>query len=274
MIDLRSLRYFVVLAEELNFLRAANRLHMTQPPLSQQIMQLEADLDTPLFIRGKRPLRLTHAGIELLSGARRLLAQTDVVVEHAKLAGRGERGRLGISFVSGSLPLLLPRCIGAYRALHPQVRLDLREGVTATQREALLAGEMDVGLMRPIGNDPGDLSTRSLISEPMMLALPEQHSLASADRIQIKALAAEPLILFNRKDSLYFYRIVSQMLNSADIALRLGRPSCEPAVGRSRWRDALSNRSVAHSCASPVDCTWSIVLSVSNTCMMIRCNPP
>jgi len=218
MIDLRSLRYFVVLAEELNFLRAANRLHMTQPPLSQQIMQLEADLDTPLFIRGKRPLRLTHAGIELLSGARRVLAQTDVVVEHAKLAGRGERGRLGISFVSGSLPLLLPRCIGAYRALHPQVRLDLREGVTATQREALLAGEMDVGLMRPIGNDAGDLSTRSLISEPMMLALPEQHSLASADRIQIKALAAEPLILFNRRDSLYFYRIVSQMLNSADIA--------------------------------------------------------
>ena len=163
---------------------------MTQPPLSQQIMQLEADLDTPLFIRGKRPLRLTHAGIELLSGARRLLAQTDVVVEHAKDAGRGERGRLGISFVSGSLPLLLPRCIGAYRALHPQVRLDLREGVTATQREALLACEM--GLMRPIGNDPGDLSTRSLISEPMMLALPEQHSLASADRIQIKALAAVP----------------------------------------------------------------------------------
>ncbi|WP_250493153.1 LysR substrate-binding domain-containing protein [Caballeronia sp. GAWG1-1] len=217
MVDLRLLRYFVVLAEELNFLRAANRLHMTQPPLSKQIMQLEADLETPLFIRGKRPLQLTHAGIELLTGARRLIAQADAVVDQAKLAGRGESGRLGISFVTGSLPQLLPRCIGAYRSLHPRVRLNLREGVTATQREALLAGEMDVGLMRPLANDPGDLSTRKLISEPMMLAVPEHHPLALIEHVQVKALASEPLILFDRKDSSYFYRIVSQMLDNAGI---------------------------------------------------------
>ncbi len=217
MIDLRQLRYFVVLSEELNFGRAAARLHITQPPLSQQIMQLEASLDTPLFIRGKRPLRLTHAGVELLSGARRLLAQADVVVEHAKLAGRGERGRLGITFVAGALPQLLPQCIGAYRHQHPDIRLDLREGVTQRQREAILAGEMDVGFVRPISGDNGELTTRRLINEPMMLALREQHPLAALERVPVEALAAEPFILFSRKDALYFYKIVSDILHKADV---------------------------------------------------------
>ncbi|KWF23273.1 LysR substrate-binding domain-containing protein [Burkholderia pseudomultivorans] len=217
MIDLRQLRYFVALSEELNFGRAAARLHITQPPLSQQIMQLEAELDTPLFIRGKRPLRLTHAGVELLTGARRLLAQADSVVEHARLAGRGERGRLGISFVAGALPKLLPACIGAYRNRHPGVRLDLREGVTNKQREALLAGEMDVGFVRPIVGESGELSTRRLISEPMMLALYADHPLASMKRVPVRALASEPLVLFSRKDAFYFYDIVSDILQRADV---------------------------------------------------------
>lgn len=217
MIDLRQLRYFVVLSEELNFGRAASRLHITQPPLSQQIMQLEASLDTPLFIRGKRPLRLTHAGVELLSGARRLLAQADVVIEHAKLAGRGERGRLGIAFVAGALPQLLPQCIGAYRSQHPDIRLELREGVTQRQREAILAGEMDIGFVRPIGNDSGELSTRTLIREPMMLALGEHHPLAHLKRVPVEALAAEPFILFSRKDAFYFHKIVSDILHQAEV---------------------------------------------------------
>ncbi|CAG4899554.1 LysR substrate-binding domain-containing protein [Paraburkholderia gardini] len=217
MIDLRQLRYFVTLAEELNFGRAATRLHITQPPLSQQIMQLEAELDTPLFIRGKRPLRLTQAGVELLAGARRLLAQSEVVIEHAKLAGRGERGRLGIAFISGSLPKVLPECIGAFRQRHPDVRLDLREGVSSTQRETILAGEMDVGFVRPVGNDTDELTSRMLLSEPMMLAVPDQHALALVERVPVGALAAEPLILFNRQHSRYFHRIVSDILQRAGV---------------------------------------------------------
>ncbi|WP_250515494.1 LysR substrate-binding domain-containing protein [Caballeronia sp. INDeC2] len=217
MVDLRQLRYFVVLSEELNFGRAAARLHITQPPLSQQIMQLEAELDTTLFIRGKRPLRLTHAGVELLAGARRLLAQADSVVEHAKLAGRGERGRLGICFVAGALPQLLPACISEYRKRHPDIRLELREGVTNKQREALLAGEMDVGFARPIAGDSGELSTRRLISEPMMLALRDDHPLAKMRRVPVPALASEPLVLFSRKDAFYFYNIVSEILQRADV---------------------------------------------------------
>lgn len=218
MIDLRQLRYFIVLAEELNFGRAAARLHITQPPLSQQIMQMEADLDTPLFIRGKRPLRLTHAGAELLSGARRLLAQADSVVEHTKLAGRGERGKLGVTFVAGALPQLLPECIGAFRTRYPDVRLELREGVTAKQREALLAGEMDLGFMRPSTSDLPELTSRHLFSEPMMLALHEQHPLTAMKRVPVKALASEPLILFSRRDARYFYDIVSEILLHADVS--------------------------------------------------------
>ena len=217
MIDLRQLRYFVVVCEELNFGRAAARLHITQPPLSQQIMQLEASLDAPLFIRGKRPLRLTHAGVELLSGARRLLAQADVVIEDAKQAGRGERGRLGITFLAGALPRLLPRCIAAYKHQYPGIRLDLREGVTQRQREAILAGEMDVGFVRPLGTDHAELMTLRLISEPMMLALPEHHPLAALKRVPLAALAAEPFILFSRKDAFYFFNIVSNILHSADV---------------------------------------------------------
>ncbi|WP_414439771.1 LysR substrate-binding domain-containing protein [Burkholderia sp. 22PA0106] len=217
MIDLRQLRYFVVLAEELNFGRAATRLHITQPPLSQQIMQMESDLDTPLFIRGKRPLRLTQAGVEMLAGARRLLAQADTLVEHARLAGRGERGRLGITFVAGALPELLPECIRVYRSQHPQVRLELREGVTSRQREALLAGEMDIGFMRPGGPDHAELSSLLLYREPMMLALHEQHPLMALPRVPVAKLASEPLILFSRKEALYFYNIVSEILLGAGV---------------------------------------------------------
>ena len=139
------------------------------------------------------------------------------MIEHTKLAGRGERGRLGISFVAGALPQLLPACIGTYRHRHPEIRLELREGVTAKQREALLAGEMDVGFVRPVASDSGELTTRRLLSEPMMLALCEDHPLAKMKRVPIHALASETLILFSRKDAFYFYNIVSEILQRADV---------------------------------------------------------
>ena len=124
--NLRHLRYFVTLAEEQNFARAAARLHMTQPPLSQQIMQFEEMLGVALFIRGKRPLRLTAAGEELLPEARRLLVGAEAFRESANRMARGSRGALTLAFVVGALPDLLPTLLEAYRALHPDVQIHLQ----------------------------------------------------------------------------------------------------------------------------------------------------
>lgn len=219
-LELRHLRYFVVLAEELNFARAARRLHMTQPPLSQQIMQLEDQMGTPLFIRGRRPLRLTDAGSELLVQSKRLLEHADNVVLSTKQAGRGERGNLTIAFITGSLPYLFPAIINRYTSKFPNVNLNLKELVSPFQRDALHTGSIDVGIMRPLQDEP-NFETRILLKERMLVALPANHRYAQRQAIELEELAQEPFVSFDRKEANYFDVITTRIFGQIGSAPKI-----------------------------------------------------
>ncbi len=212
--DLRHLRYFVTLAEEQNFARAAERLHMTQPPLSQQIMQLEDLLGVGLFVRGKRPLRLTAAGEALLPEARRLLRDADAFQANAGQMARGSSGALTLGFVMGALPDLLPTLLEAYRAQHPNVHVHLREMVSPQQCQALIDGHIDVGVMRPVG-DSLAIRTAELLREDILVALPAQHRLAGVSPLDAETLCREPLVSFNNKEARYFDQIAGQVFRHA-----------------------------------------------------------
>lgn len=144
-LDLRLLRSFVVVAEELHFTRAAERLGIAQPPLSQQIRRIEDKVGYALFLRGTRRVELTRAGRSLLVTARRLFDQASFGIEAARRAGRGEIGRLRIGFPTSIALTILPTIIRSYRSNYPDVDLELRELATTPQYEALEAGSIDIG---------------------------------------------------------------------------------------------------------------------------------
>ncbi|PUA19517.1 LysR substrate-binding domain-containing protein [Glaciimonas sp. PCH181] len=214
MLELRQLRYFVTLAEELNFGRAATRLHITQPPLSLQIMHLEDQLGAKLFIRGKRPLQLTYAGKELLIKSRRLLADAEGLSGYMHLLTQGDRGRLVVGFIIGSLPILLPAFINSFRTRYPLVELELRELVSGRQVGDLLQREIDVGIMRPLPEGT-ELMTKMLITEPLVLAVPLSNPLHKKKELSIDEISSERLITFSLKDSQYFSQLISGLFARA-----------------------------------------------------------
>src|ERR1700761_2002956 len=150
-IEIRHLRYFVAVAEELHFGRAAQRLHIAQPPLSQQIRRLEDLLGHALFLRTSREVRLTAVGEELLERARHTLAKIEADVSAAQRIGRGEAGSLTVGFIGSGMLTALPKMLGRYRRRYPQVDLQLREFYTARLTGALLDGTIDVGFLRDGG---------------------------------------------------------------------------------------------------------------------------
>jgi DNA-binding transcriptional LysR family regulator len=197
MIELRHLRYFVAVAEELHFGRAAERLHMAQPPLSQQIRQLEEYLGFQLFYRTKRSVRLTEAGQQFLDDTRQLLRQLEQAIETGRQISRGERGQLVIGFVSSAAYNVLPLILRAFRSQVPAVRLELHEMATNEQLQWLREGKIDIGFLRPPVEDK-TLHLQIIVREPMVVALPETHPLAAESQIALAALANESFILFPR----------------------------------------------------------------------------
>jgi DNA-binding transcriptional LysR family regulator len=201
--DLRRLRYFVAVAEELHFGRAARALHISQPPLSQQIQALEQELEVPLFERAGHRISLTDAGRELLPRARAVLSQAQAAKTAVQRVGRGESGVLEIGF-TGSLPFtpLMPRVLHDFRGAFPAVRLQLRELNTREQIERLAAETLDVGFFRPTQHDLLPLlETRVVLREPLLLALHAGNPLARRKRLPLAALAQEPFILYSRSTS-------------------------------------------------------------------------
>jgi DNA-binding transcriptional LysR family regulator len=197
MIELRHLRYFIAVAEELHFGHAAERLHMAQPPLSQQIRQLEAQLGFQLFYRTKRSVQLTEAGHVFLADCRKLLKQLDQAIETGRQVSRGESGQLVIGFVSSAAYSVLPDILRAFRTKFPAVRLALHELPTHQQLQWLHTRRMDVGFLRPPVEDKS-LRLTIIVREPMVVALPETHILASQPTVALSTLANEPFILFPR----------------------------------------------------------------------------
>lgn len=205
--ELRTLRYFVTLAEELHFGRAARRLAITQPPLSLAIRALEQELGVVLFARTRRQVALTHAGATFLEQARAVLARAREAVQLAQAADRGDVGRLTIGYMSASIFTLLPAVLREFGARHPRVRLDLRELTLPQQIAALQAGDIHAGFVRPPVAD-AELTAVSLLEEPLRVALPSGHPLAAARRVRARRLANEPFVMFQRAPGLVLHDLV------------------------------------------------------------------
>lgn len=196
--ELRHLRYFVAVAEELNFTRAAARLHIGQPPLSMQIRDLEGEIGVRLFERTQRRVALTPAGQNFLEHAYRILANVGEAVADAQRAARGELGELRVGFTS-SLPFtdLLPDALHAYRARYPAVRLHLREMFTPEQFSAIARGELDVGFVRlQGGRAPDGITLREVARNPLRLVVNVGHRLAAGGPVAFADLRDEDFISF------------------------------------------------------------------------------
>jgi len=196
-VELRHLRYFVAVAEERNFTRAAERLHIAQPPLSRQIQQLEEDLGVLLFERNSRPLKLTDTGRFFYTHALQLLAQTAELQAMTKRVGKIEH-KMSVGFVGSTLYGMLPRIIRRFRQTYPDVELILHEMSTMDQIKALKEGVIDVGFGRIRHEDP---SVRRVVlrEERMIVALPVGHPLADArPQLSLTDLVGEALIIFPR----------------------------------------------------------------------------
>jgi DNA-binding transcriptional LysR family regulator len=192
--ELRHLRYFVTVAEELHFGRAAVRLSIVQPSLSQQIRQLEDELGFPLLYRTKRYVELTDAGKVFLVEARHVLAQVQEAKRTAQRAYRGEVGRLVVGYISSSTYDLLPLMLRVYRERFPAVEVALRELTTQEQLRALEEEYIQVGLLRLPISAPL-LHVEVVRREPIVCVLPEEHPLAMRERIAVSLLAQEPFVL-------------------------------------------------------------------------------
>ena len=194
--ELRRIQYFVAVAEELHFGRAAERLQMAQPPLSQQIKQLEAEIGVTLLLRSTRRVELTAAGERFLERARQILVSVDDAVDEATRVSQGLLGTLAIGFTGSATYDLLPSLARALRAELPGIELDLRgEMLTPDQVAALLDGTLDLGFLRPPVGSPG-LDVRVLRHEPLVAVLPESHALAGRAKVKLADLRDEPFITY------------------------------------------------------------------------------
>lgn len=196
-LELRQLRYFVAVAEELHFGRAAERLQMTQPPLSQQIQRLERQLGLLLFERDRRSVALTAAGADLLDYARETVAMAATTASVAAQIREGAVGHVRIGFVGSALYGALPAQLHTLREKTPGIRLSVREMETGDQLDALASGELDLGVMRP-PLEAGPIEYAELESEHLIVALPERHAAARHEEVPLAGLATESFVLFPR----------------------------------------------------------------------------
>jgi DNA-binding transcriptional LysR family regulator len=204
-IELRHLRYFVAVAEELHFGRAAQRLHLAQPPLSQQIRKLEEILGYSLFTRTSRSVRLTSAGEVFLERARRTLRNVQEDLDEARSIGRGEVGFLRVGFIGSSMLTSLPSMLGQYRRQYPKVHLQLSENFTSNLIQSLTKNTIDAAFLRD--GDPTDgLSIEPLFSEPFVAVLPSNHPLAKRNVISAANLRDEPFVFFTPTAGTLAYR--------------------------------------------------------------------
>jgi DNA-binding transcriptional LysR family regulator len=194
-IDLRHLRYFLAVAEELHFGRAAQRLHIAQPPLSQQIRRLEEEIGYPLFLRSSRSVKLTPAGKALMDRARRTLHKVGEDLEAVRSVARGEVGVLKVGFVGSAMLTRLPSILDRYRRLYSRVQLHLNEFHTSQLIDALREGSADVALARDAGAAE-DLHVKPAFVEPFVAVVPRRHPLAKLRSIPIARLKDEPFVFF------------------------------------------------------------------------------
>jgi len=224
--ELRHLHYFIAVAEELHFSRAAERLCISQPPLSQQIQSLEAELGVKLFERTKRQVHLTEAGKVFLDRSYRVLAQLEQAIEVTQRIGRGEVGQLAICFVDSAMYTVLPEILRIFRSQFPAVELRLQELTTVQQIQALYDIQVDVGIVRSAISEPG-LSVECLLPESLVLALPETHSLSAQTQVSFSTLADELFILPPAKLGPVFHEQIINLCQQAGFRPRVAQEAVQ-----------------------------------------------
>lgn len=202
--EYRQLRYFVAVAEELHFAKAAERLHITQPALSKQIQALEKHLDIQLFKRTKQQVQLTVAGKVFLPQVQQLLVQAQKAVELAKRAARGEVGRLTIGFTPSARSYVLPEILRVFRSNYPDVELVMRGICTEEQVEALQNHEIDIAFLHPPITKKR-LNIHPLLEEDFLLVLPQGHPLETYEQVPLEALARECFIIHPPEKGMVLY---------------------------------------------------------------------
>jgi DNA-binding transcriptional LysR family regulator len=197
--ELRHIRYFIAVAEELNFTRAAARIGIGQPPLSQQIRTLEEELGESLFRRLSHGAELTAAGRAFLPEARKMIALSQRAKRTAQRGARGEIGQLRLGFTSSaSYCRIVPESLRAFRSKYPEVEFSLMEADTTRLLEHLTRENIDAGFIRPGLNDPTGVLLHRLEEEAMVIVLPSRHPLAKFSRLPLSALAGESFVVFPR----------------------------------------------------------------------------
>jgi len=225
-VELRQLRYFIALAEEGHFGRAAERVFVVQQALSGSIRKLEDELGVRLFERTTRRVQLTPAGQEFLAGARQMLALLDQTTERARRTARGEVGRLAVGFVSGLAFGGLPEVVRTFRARFPDVAVELLELTAAEQEQALREGRIDIGFVLLPVRDPM-LAREPLWRQELIVALPSGHPLATRDRVRIEDLRDEPFVFFPRHVRATYYDQVMAMATQAGFQPRIVQEAIE-----------------------------------------------
>ncbi|MDQ2823237.1 MAG: LysR family transcriptional regulator [Pseudomonadota bacterium] len=230
--ELRHLRYFIAVAEELHFTHAAARLHIGQPPLSQAIQALEADIGAQLLERSKRWVRLTAAGQLFLVDARRILAMADQAGDTARRAARGEVGELRIGFTySTPYTPLFAKLINGYRSQFPEVTLTLHEMATLHQLDALAQRTLDLCFIRPPdGALPDGLETTILREDPLLLVLPETHPLATRAIVPLKALEKLPFVMYPANAGVGIYGLIFRLCREAGFVPHIAQEAGEAST--------------------------------------------
>lgn len=222
MFTLVQLVSFVAVAEELHFTRAAERLRMTQPPLSRQIQLLEHELGVQLLDRTNRTVRLTPAGRAFLNEARNILRQAEAASLSAKQVSAGEAGAIAIGFTAASAYSALGTLLDVARSTMPGTEVVLREKVTRDQLEAITEGSLDLGMIRPVGTGTGpDLATRPAIREGLLAAVPRDHPLGAEDGpLRISESDGQDVLMYSPVEARYFHELLVSIFRAAGVTPR------------------------------------------------------
>jgi len=219
MFDISQLRCFVAVAEELHFGRAAQRLNMTQPPLSRQIQLLEHIIQATLLERTSRSVRLTAAGRSFLPEAKRILKLAESAAEVARRIAQGKAGSIKIGYTAVTAYSFLPRLVTACRVRMPEIDLSLKEMVSGEQIEALATGQIDVALLRPPVQRP-EFEGAKVASESLLAAIPESNELARKREIDLAAFDKQPFVMYSPHESRYFHDLLVAQFSRAQILPR------------------------------------------------------
>lgn len=228
-IEFNQLECFIAVAEELSFARAAERLHMSQPPISRHIKQLEDELGVALFTRTTRSVQLTNAGTVYLGEARSICNQLSKGVHAAQMAARGEIGELTVGYEASSAYDALPRALKAFREQYPGVNVQLTQMDTDEQAQALKDARINLGFVVPPIHDR-ELQAESITREPLLLALPSEHRLAQKRSIDLSTLGDEPFILSPRSKRCGLYDQVIRVCREAGFSPRVVQEANEMQI--------------------------------------------